>query len=101
MPSFSFRGAKSAFQFFYCRPGNRFHFVGQGAAVGVAKNQKIGTRIKSCRQGFHGIFRGILESVEKMFGVIDDFPAVVLRKSTLSAIMARFSWSVLSMMDST
>jgi hypothetical protein len=36
-----------------------------------------------------------------MFGVIDDFPPLALRKSTLSAIMARFSSRVLSMMDST
>jgi hypothetical protein len=54
-----------------------------------------------CLQGFQGIVRGILVAVEKMFGVVDHFAAAGFEKITLSAIMARFSSRVLSMIFST
>ena len=76
---------------------NRFdyrrYFVRQGAAIGIAENEGLGTAGNGHLQGCQGIFGIILETVEKMLRIIEQNFDMGRRKASESSIICRLSFS--------
>ena len=57
-----------------------FDFEGQGAAVGIAQHQKVGSAFNGSVQGFQSVVGVFLITVEKMLGIVDNFEIAVFQK---------------------
>ena len=61
--------------------GGRSDFSGQGATVGVAKDDAVGTTGDGGEHGGDGVGRIFLPAIDRVFAIVDDFAAMGLQES--------------------
>ena len=61
--------------------GGRSDFSGQGATVGVAKDDAVGTAGDGGEHGGDGVGRIFLPAIDRVFAIVDDFATMGLQES--------------------